>query len=245
MKNVRGVIQISILFFGCLGTRSAIKRMYAAPLPKKISLHIDSHFSKTLKERLNTFATEHQKLSFSAGLLNELIKETFPVVESVTLKNYFSGDAQVFLKGAYPIALVNDDFILTSNNALVRKDVYPVIKHKDLPLFYAAQTVKDKEQLYLSSACKKFIKTFDRSLLQEYEVQWVNGTLVQLRDRKHARFTLLINGKTDVTQKIKTAYARIKDKKMYQQTQSKRGRDWFVDARFRNQIIVFLRGEKV
>lgn len=245
MKKFRGVIQISVLFFICWGVHGVIKKQYVAPLPKKMSLHLDSHFSKTFKEKVLVFAQEHQKVSLSANLLTELIKETFPVIESVTLKNHLSSHVQVVLKGAHPVALVNEDLILASNNAVVYKDVYPVEKYKDLPLLYAAQSTKDKQRLYLSGACKKFIKTFDRSLLQEYEVQWINGTLVQLRDRNHPKLTLLIDAQTDVTDTVKTAYARIREKKLHQQVQSKRGRGWFVDARFRNQIIVFLRGEKV
>lgn len=218
--------------------------MYAAPLPKKISLHIDSHFSKKFKQRVALFALEHQKVSLSTGLLNDLIKTTFPVIESVTVKNSLSGTMQAALKGAYPVALVNDDFILASNNALMHKDVYPVREHKNLPLFYAAQSTKDKERLYLSHNCKKFIKTFDRSLLKEYEVQWINGTLIQLRDRKNPQITMLIDNKTAITDQMKAGYLKIKEKKMLQQVQPKRGRGWFVDARFRNQMIVFLRGEK-
>lgn len=222
-----------------------IKKKYANPLPKKISLHLDSHFSKQFKEKVQAFSVEHQKVSLSANLLTELIKETFPVIESVILKNHLSDHVQVVLKGAHPVALVNENLVLTSNNAVVYKDVYPVEKYKNLPLLHAAQSTKDKEQLYLSVACKKFIKTFDRSLLQEYEVQWINGTLVQLRDRKYPKLTLLIDTQTDVTRTIKTAYVCIREKKMHQQIQPKRGRGWFVDARFRNQIIVFSRGEKV
>lgn len=191
------------------------------------------------------FAQEHQKVSLSAGLLSELIKETFPVIESVTLKHYVSSHVQVILKGARPVALVNDDLVLASNNTLVYKDIYPVEKYKDLPLLYVSQSTKDKERLYLSAACKKFIKMFDGSLLQEYEVQWINGTLVQLRDRKHPKLTLLIDAQTDVTHTVKTAYARIREKKLQQQAKFKKGRGWFVDARFKNQMIVFLRGEKV
>ena len=245
MKNIRGAIPILVLFFICFGTNRVIKKIYTIPLPKKISLRIDSQFSKEFKERLHLFAIEHQKLSFTPDFLSDTLKRTFPAIESVIVKNYFSDDTHVALKGAYPVALVNNDFILTSNNVLVHKNVYPEQKHKDLPLFYVAQTTKDKQRLYLSSVCKKFIKTFYRSLLQKYEVQWVNGTLIQLRDRNYPKLTLLVDSTTAVTEQVKTAYARIKEKKMQQQIQSKRGRDWFVDARFRNQMIIFPRGEKV
>lgn len=225
--------------------QGVIKKKYVAPLPKKMSLYLDSHFSKTFKEKVLVFVQEHQKVSLSTHLLSDLIKQTFPVIESVTLKNHLSDHVKIALKGAHPIALINEDLVLASNDAVVYKDVYPVEKYKGLPLLHVAQSTKDKEQLYLSVACKKFIKTFDHSLLQEYEVQWINGTLVQLRDRKYPKLTLLINAQTEVTDTVKTAYARVREKKLHQQIKPKGGRGWFVDARFRNQIIVFLRGEKV
>lgn len=208
-------------------------------------MQIDPHFSKEFKEKIQLFAQEHQKVSLSANLLSELIKETFPVVESVTLRNYLSDHVKITLKGAYPVALLNDDLVLASNNALVYRTVFAVENYNNLPLLYVAQSTKDKQQLYLSDACKKFVKTFDNALLQEYEIQWVNGTLIQLRDRKYPKLTLLIDTQTEVTDTIKTAYARIREKKMQEQTKMKKGRGWFVDARFRNQMIVFLRGEKV
>lgn len=225
--------------------RGSIKKRYAAPLPKKISVHLDAHFSKEFKNKVQAFAHEHQKVSLSANLLSELIKETFPVVESVTLRNYLSDHVKVVLRGGHPVALVNEDLVLASNNALVYRSVYPSEKYKNLPFLHVAQSSKDKKQLYLSDACKKFIKTFDRSLLQEYEMQWINETLIQLRDRKHQKLTLLIDVQTEVTDEVKAAYGRIRDKKLHQQAKLKRGRGWFVDARFRNQMIVFLRGEKV
>lgn len=245
MKKFRGVFQFTILFCICWGAHGFIKKKYAAPLPKKISIQVDSHFSKEFKEKMQLFAQEHKKISLSAAILSELIKETFPVVESVILKNYLSDHVKITLKGAYPVALLNDDLVLASNNALVYRNVFSIENYNNLPLLHVAQSTKDKEQLYLSDACKKFIKTFDRSLLEEYEMQWINGTLIQLRDRKHPKLTLLIDAQTEVTDAVKTAYASIREKKLHQQTQSKRGRGWFVDARFRNQMIVFLRGEKV
>lgn len=204
---------------------------------------MDSHFSKKFKDKVQAFVVEHQKISVSADLLSELMHTTFPVLESVTFKNYLSDNLQAILKGAYPVALINDDLVLASNNAVVYKEIYPELLYKDLPLFRVALTAKDKERLYLSNACKKFITTFDRSLLQEYEVQWINETLVQLYDRNYPQLTLLVDTQTKLEESIKTAYASIREKKLHQPIQPKRGRGWFVDARFRNQMIVFLRGE--
>jgi hypothetical protein len=227
----------------CAGVGFKIKKLYTRPMPKKFSLRVDSRFSKKMSERLTTFAKEHEKVSLSSHFFSLLAKETFPAIESITLKNHIAGQVLAKVKAAKPLALVNKDFVLASNNRLVERDTFPEHDVKELPAFYVSQTLKHKEQLELSGRCKAFIRQFDRSLLKKYDVQWVNGTLVLLRDHKHPNMTMLIDDKTNVTPSLRLAYEGVKEKNLKKQTKSK-GRDWFVDMRFRNQVIVFPKGAK-
>lgn len=196
-----------------------------------------------MSERLTAFAQEHEKVSLSSPFFSVLAKETFPAIESIILKSHIAGEVEAKVKAAKPLAIVNKDFILASNNQLVGRDTFCEQDVNELPAFYVSQTSKDKEQLELSEKSKVFIRKFDRSLLQNYEVQWVNGTLVLMQDHKHPNITMLVDEHTRITPDLHLAYEQVKKKKLCQQAKAG-GRSWFVDMRFKNQVIVFPRGEK-
>ncbi len=244
MKILQSALPFLALAVVCGGVTLKIKTIIHAP--KRFALRTDNHcgFSKKMLARLNLFAKEQEKLSLSPQLFSTITKETFPAISAVTLRSSLTGQTQVTLTSAKPVALINKECVLANNNQLVEYDVFPEESIKHLPLFHVAQSQKDRETFNLSDRCKKFVRTFDRSLLEKYEVQWVHETEIMLQDKQYPRVSMLIDDATTLTPALQLAYQEVRNKMLEKETKSK-GRDWLIDVRFRNQIIVFPRGQRV
>lgn len=244
VKNLKSALLFVFFFIFFVGAFLKIKTLFHSP--KKFVVHFDrTHgFSKKMLTHLNLFAKEQEKLSPSPQLLNVITQETFPSIDTFAVRSYLTGLTQIILTSAKPIALINKKYVLLSNNNLVAYDIFSENNLSHLPSFAVEQSLKDKETYNISDRCKKFVRTFDQSLLKNYEVQWIHETEIILHDKKYPQISMVIDDTIAVTPALQLAYQEVRTQKLEKETKSK-GRDWFIDVRFRKQIIVFPGGQRV
>jgi hypothetical protein len=237
----RGMVTFSIILIGLVFTVIHFKKVYGTQRLKTISLGMHHSFSKKIHDRLISFAREQEKVSTSPALLSEIIKESFPAVKKVKIHSCPDGKITVTVIPYSPLAVVNQEHLLTRLGTLINADDIKSEQVKHLPALVILQ--KDKAPLQVCTDCRRFISRLERMVYKDYAITWFDKNRVELKDKQEKRFTLLASNQTVFSDALFAQYKKLKQ----EVGRSKTGvhKHWYVDVRFKNQIVLFAqKGER-
>lgn len=232
--KLKGLVLRSFLIMGVLVGGYQFKKIWGTQRRKTISLRVDHLFSKKIHDRLISFAREQEKITTSPALLSQIVKEQFPAVKKVKIKSSIDGNIRLVVAAQRPLVLINNDYILTRAGTLIRAHDIENEQVKRLPQLTIAQ--KDKGALYVSDECQRFIHHIENNLYNSYSVTWFDPSRIELQDKQTQHFTLLASNETVFSNTLFAQYEKLKEEVGCKPGTRKR---WYVDVRFKNQIILF------
>ncbi len=209
-----------------------IKKFYSHPTfftlfhPESLScLSADCCFD------LQSFLSQ-QKTTFSnAFCCKKVVLEQFPALKKIVMR-YKQGVFVADVTVARPLALFNDQYVLTDTNRLVDSSFWNGSVLEKIPHLTVASCAE------LTEENKLFLKNISREVQGLYQVEWIDESFVKFRDARYPRITLLGSCSTNSDLLLHYVCADLKEEIVKKET-SKRKSDWYIDLRFKNQIIVF------
>lgn len=201
------------------------------------SLHLSVQGSLSLKTiaSLEHSLKEFQKTSCAASVLSASLKETFPVVERVSINYLSHNNKLVTVSASIPVIIINQKYVLTSTEKVVSIDNFMPEQCVSLPVFTLANETQDF--LLSDNDYKEFIKRTSLDVYNRFAVTWYNSTVVTLQDKNDSRFMLVANQQTEFLPSLLKKCADIQ-KSINSRAQSA-GTKWCLDVRFKDQIILF------
>lgn len=227
------VLLTTLLFLG--GVDFIFRNVIALEQTKEITIVCDSRFSKNMQERLFLFAQEGKKLSLTPSLLAQVIKETFCSVDNVTVKTFHGKRCNVFVTSHVPVFRLNNKHVFLKTGGISDGTDFREEEIAQLPLI--SFDVKGKVKDYPLGAMQQWTKKITISLFEDYEVTWCDESYILFKDKNAKNISLIAEMNTDFTQELLQSCIAIKSKIMERKNSSAQA--WFIDVRFKNQIVAF------
>ena len=241
----------------------------ALTIPQKFVFLYDYRFSETFKHEFESFIAHYyttresgEQRYLSPEELEKLVFERFSCVKKLAVtKNYkiknceqqqgekcLSWHIQVI--PVMPQVLCNSNLLWACTTMLVSREYFKDQVVCDLPaLTIAPPEFADSHagNIHVSQECVGYLKNFNKQEHAWCSCTWMNNQKIELQDKKHERITVLTDAHTGFDFSH-DAYQNIQKIVLEQEQKQARKKNklahWVVDVRFKNQMIVFQKGEK-
>ena len=228
--RVLGII-VTLCVMGQYGVQR-IKKFYTRPTffelchPQSLSyLSCESCFD------LQNFLSQ-QKTSFgNAFYCEKAVLQKFPVLKKIMMR-YKQGKFVANVTVARPLVVFNDYYVLTDTDQLVDSSFWDpsvLAKIPHITVAFDAQLTQEN---------KLFLKKIGYEFKDIYHVEWINESFIKFHDARYPRITVLGSCSSNSNFLLHQVCADLKEEIVKKEI-SKRKSDWYIDLRFKNQIIVF------
>lgn len=207
------------------------------PLTGKKSLKIlgDPSFSEKFQERVSLFAKEYEKLSLTPSFLTTTLKEAFPAIDTVSVTSFHDGRVAVFLTAHTPLMCINKTHLFFKKGGVGDVGDFKQEIIHTLPTIMVAK--KDEVPVYVSKKFEQWARAAQPFLFSNHDVMWSDESYIIFKDKKDPAISLIGSASLDLTQELFDACEGVK-KKIIEKQEKHRG-IWFIDMRFKNQIVAF------
>lgn len=210
-----------------------------------------SQFSAEQQASITSFFHDSPALkSADLAQISSIVRTQFPSIGHLDLAHDGSGLVTAQIDAVKPLCLINQDYILSSDGALIKKQVFEVSVLNTLVSLEVPQldvcccvpcAMMHKECVgRLQPALVATAQLLPNYVTAEYNVSCRNHCSWLLVDKREQRFAVLFHGSHIPDKKILARCAKLKG------TLDARGafaptarRSWIADVRFENQIVLF------
>lgn len=229
-RVMAGLVMCAVAFGGRLFFTDFTQQKFPFVLSASSSL---SNLSPDQYRVIQSFLAEQTTRIADSHLCGQELLHRFSALKTVTM-NYKQGKCIVRLKTARPVALFNDQLVLTDRDTLIPCAVWKEELLQELPRITVAdmRAVTKQHQL--------FLKQLARTVQGKYTVEWNDELLIKFHDQKNPRITLLGSSLTDPQVLLHPFCDDLKKKIKEEKMRGTVQRDWCIDMRFKNQMVVYM-----
>lgn len=191
----------------------------------------DSSLAKNIKQSIITISNnQFLKKSFLQAK-PAIIQQYFPIITAVQLRYQDNGSMLCRVKAIDPQLIINDSFCLGINGQLYDKNIFSSKTLRTIPSI----TIQSTEKIESCPYFKDYITKMPLHFFEYFTITWIDHTRIILHDKLSPNHTLLAHYQTDFDDQLLHYYNMAK-----QAAPKKRAlkKQWVVDVRFKNQIIV-------
>lgn len=237
----RGLI-IVVFLAGCSGWYYVQHTLLTTACQPKfvftLSSHVRSFLSEQCCNRLQQFFDEHADSYASCKTCADELKKAFPCIKQVSFEHTKKATHALSITIDSPCCRINEASVLTSADQLVDRADWATTALEKLPQF----TVADGQPV---GQWASYLKQLPRSVSDAYAVHWVKRSHIYFRDKKNDSRTVFLaaaNTPGDFIEHQKCLQLKetLEERKSSRKGQKK---EWTIDLRFKNQIIVFEGGK--
>ncbi len=202
------------------------------------SCHVKSLLSEQSIEKIQHFFNKHSSGYSSCKACADQLQKTFPWIQKVSFEHTKNSVYKVSLAISDPCCCINSEKILTSSYHLTDQSMWLSSVLKNLPHI----TVKKGASV---DEWGSYVKNLSHAITDQYAVEWVTKSRIYFRDKKDdSRTVLLSSADSSVELLLQRECIQLKESLQARIPVSKgQKRDWIIDLRFKNQIIVFEGGK--
>ena len=219
-----------------------------------------SSLSVDCKKRLRLFFTAHKSFHQSPEHFSAELKKQFPALKKTTFAYKSQKKTIVTVQSARPLFVFNNQIALTDQKTLVAQTDFEQSVLAELPHFSVAHVESHQP---FPQECIEYARALDPAVHAFYDVEWVDSSLIKFHDKQHPQITVLGCAQTkaetilqpecrEVTVALlerkpsKHSAVSASASKSYGVASHSSGAaakvnsyDWFIDRRFKGQMIVF------
>lgn len=195
-----------------------------------LSFKFDSFCSEALKKEIIQYAE------------NLFLNKPFGQASLNALQNKFSTIAKIDAAYAHPNAmnctmynyrplLFINDSVLLANGVVVDQ----TLCSDEVLAFLAQVKVSNQHDLYIPFFLP-FVTAFPSSFFDYFTVAWIDHTIIELHDKNNQAFTMIGHYQLNYDGTLYKHYQQVKQQLLAQKISDKK--QWLIDMRFKNQIIV-------
>ena len=232
--NSKHILFLASFFCG-VGILFLFKKIEASGRTRSIKIVYDPLFSEKMQERVSLFAKEQEKVFATPVVLTRVIKETFSSVQDVTIRSSHNGRFSILLTAHVPLFRFNDDSVLFKKGGVGNESDFK--KEYVSSLARITFDTKDELKSQLSNVVGQWTRRVDSHLFKNYEVTWSDESCIFLKDKKFKNISLIGETNTYFTQELLDLCEMVKEKITAKKESFRR--TWFIDVRFKNQIVAF------
>jgi hypothetical protein len=192
----------------------------------------DSYFAELSQQNIMRFGHDTFINKPFQKIPLESIKEKFPFVDSIAGMYSFGGKLVCTIKSLRPLLRINNNKLMMTNGQIF-DDAY---FSQEMAYCVPTMSVKNKTNVLSSQLFKDYLQSFPHDLFDIFSIIWLNHTVIELHDKKDTSFTMIAQCQTDFNSRLVHHYELIKKHIMSQRSYAKK--QWNIDVRFKNQIIV-------
>jgi len=193
------------------------------------SCSYDQSLSPAAQKDIQTFIQQQRVTDLAQ--LSQAIQEKFHQIKAVQACHDRTGVLRIVLDASEPKLLINNEYVLCKNGAVVVHAYIPDEIRVDL----AAIATKDKS-LVEDLVFRSWAQHLPIQLCHEYAIVWVDQFTVYYTDQKNKAFHLVCDAAQYPDVSILNSYQEIKN--TLSQRNGLRNQQVIADARFDRQIIV-------
>jgi hypothetical protein len=162
----------------------------------------------------------------------ESIKTEFPFISHINAHYYYGGNVYCSLKAFQPFLTINDKFVMAGDGHLYDMSIFATDAVSCIPSIQ----MTNESDVHNSQFFKRYVNNFPLTLFKLFSIKWVDHTFIELHDKNSPQFFLVSQYETNFDKKLLHYYEQIKQQIMSQRSYAKK--QWRIDVRFKNQIIV-------
>jgi hypothetical protein len=208
---------------------------------KTIALRVDSRLSAPVAKRYQELLTPDFLQQHAMPLMAKRIAGELQAFAGLSARYLSNHKIVMHLKAKTPLVIINDQYVVTVDGALVAAQEFNSSIVEQLPAIIVRDTKALSEQVV---ELAKFIAFLPVEIWQDYQIIWHNKTFIELRDYPReslvprislvACYTTLFSSQllahiSSIKKKLQEQVA-IKNKKMAQ--------FWRIDVRMERQLVV-------
>ena len=186
---------------------------------------------------LQQFFIEQRTTFSTPALCAQAIEKQFSFIKKVTIHAVYPyGTYRVTLQPALAQALLNEQYVLSDQGKVVDRYAWRQDTVQPVPSY----TIACNDLQALCQECKDFLKNIDPQIYKHYSIEWVDASLIKFHDKTYPRITILGCASTAQQILLDSDYQKMRDLVVKEKCANVKGRkNWCIDTRFKNQMIVF------
>ena len=245
MKKKGKILILGISFLGAWYSVSFVRS--SMPILKKPSLIvlIDPLINSSYQKKLNAIISSYERITVSNTYLLQNIKELFPEIKQVSLAdtagNRIKNKRIIKLIAHKPVVKINETELLLENGTIVLAGHFD---QKFINSLYQVQVKKDKQVLSIfAQKYNNFQKSADLEIFEKYKISWYDEQSILLDPKDNQYSAYIGTAETIFNTDLLKACALVEEKLIAQEKDTKKNKKWFLDVRFKNQIVAFNKKE--
>lgn len=172
--------------------------------------------------------------------LFDQLKILHPYIEKVALAYDKNQQLIITIAGSQPTHVVNNDFVITTNHAVVPIRLFTDVDLGTIPHIIIANSLINKT---IDAKLHAFLNTIPEALFQSFSIDYQSPSTITLTPKESSNYRLLAHEETFKDQrKIDASQKIFHDSTM--RKKAKKTQEWLLDLRFSNRIIVSLTSKK-
>lgn len=231
---------MGILIIVCLALTFFVWKKYKTPLPtiqpKQCMFQLDEAWSPLFQTSIIQMISTAYAQHHNPAIALEQMLQKFPEINTAHTQICNADQICFYAQGHQAISVVNDQTVITSNGACTNKDYFNEYLVKDLAKISSSTDIQPSQMV-------TFLKTIPHAIALDHDIVWDNQYHIQLQPHDVNDMVYITTMDTPLTSQHLDVC-----KKIHHQipAQSIRKRKQKIvkeyDVRFKNQIIVRLRG---
>lgn len=202
---------------------------------KKCIIVCDSSLAPGVREPLINFVKNYSFNKPFHSFSCEVIKQKFPLISHID-STYAEGSLYCSFKTVRPCLSINNQYLLMEDNSVQHVDQFTQDSIAALPTIMTCQ----EGVVSLPTDSKNFLRKVPYIFFERFSLRWIDHTSLYLRDKQAPNIFMRANSQSIFDERLLTKYDKVKSEIVRQRYHAKK--QWVVDVRFKNQIIVAQKG---
>ena len=223
--------------------RALIAYFHAVRQPNQVHFVFDYRFAKDVKQEIEQYFNLHLNQIHNPHDVYAVLADVFPIIKKISVISNTQGHWTITIIPVTPLVGINEAFVLTCNRSVVMRKQFGASVCNQVPSINVADF---DQSVPLSDECIDFALAYHKKPADWCLVEWHNPEVIYLHDKEFEKAHVLTDKETAINFSL-YAYQQIKQDLLAKELPKKRFEkksEWMVDVRFKNQIIVFQKGEK-